>query len=143
MGFISLDELVTDASFSSDTLDDMRMSCDVKVLFHIIDSNDSIATSLLAKMVICFLSKSCSAVGEWAADDVKELLKIKSTVTVDIKLLEKNWYILFTDANTIVTASFNEFSQGESMRTIIVHNIEETPETNHSAGTSCLNLISK
>ena len=90
------------------------------------------------------LSDQISSVGaQRSSDCIKELLDTQSTIVVSIEQIKEDRNILWADTDLEISASFGKFSFWKWLGLIVIHDVENSLETDDTSGSTSLNFISE
>ena len=60
-----------------------------------------------------------------------------------VKSLEQHWHVLFRDTDSKVLDGFDEFRKGKRLSAIVVHDCEESLQSDHASGAPGFELVSE
>ena len=124
-------------------LNDLRVAGDIVGGKKSILGQSSILAELHQERLISFDYRVLPFLAERTAEHTQELVKVNGAVAIRVKGREERRNILLGDAHAEVLAGLDELGQRESVRSIVVHDGEESLQADDASGATSLQLVSE
>ena len=131
-----LDHYIVQRSFS---LDDIGVSLCIVGCLDVVDVK--FTAFPVSEKLVGDLDKVGSFLAHFAADGDQELVVVDGAVSVVVERTEQAWHVFFADAHFEVLAGLEEFDLGETSTIVIIHNLENSLQSDHAPGTSRLQFV--
>ena len=102
-----------------------------------------LSASVFVKLLVGTLDKSHSLRVHGALDHAQKFVVIDGSVTVLVKSLEENLHVHIGEVEARLSAALGKLLEVESAGAVVIHNLEDTANSNDGSGSSLEHLTAE